>query len=102
MKFDFPFISYTVCDGNGDYVLRSTEIEIPEIDSGEYSGGQILIDHVHYYGDGSHWYVPRLNEINIRKPWTVLLPSFEGDQSRSVDPDVQRAFLMRKLYPREI
>lgn len=97
MKFDFPFISYTVCDGNGDYVLRSTEIEIPEIDSGEYSGGQMLIDHVHYYGDGSHWYVPRLNEINIRKPWTGLLPSFEGDQSRSVDPDVQRAFLMRKL-----
>lgn len=97
MKLDFPFISYTVCDGIGDYVLRSTEIEIPKIDSKEYSGGQRLIDHVHYYGDGSHWYVPRLNEINIRKPWTRLLPTFEGDQSKSADPAVQRAFLMRKL-----
>jgi hypothetical protein len=97
MKIDLPFISFIVCFGTGDYVLRSTEIEIPEIDSQEYSGGQMLIDHVHYYGDGSHWYVPRLNEINIRKPWARLLPTFEGDQSGSTDHDAQRAFLMRKL-----
>jgi hypothetical protein len=96
-KIDFPFVSYTVCNGTGEYVLRSTHIEVPEIGSREYSGGNRLIDHVHYYGDGSHWYVPRLNEINIRKPWTGLLPNFEGDQSGSNDAYGHQVFLMRKL-----
>ncbi|WP_259184569.1 hypothetical protein [Rhizobium sp. BK176] len=97
MKLEIPFISYTVCKGEGEYVLRSTEIEVPEIGSREYAGGNLLIDHVHYYGDGGHWYLPRLNEINIRKPWTGLLPNFEGDQSGSHDVDIRRAFLLRKL-----
>lgn len=96
MKLYFPFVSFIVANNRPDFVGRSTEIDIPEIDSREYEGGTNLFQHVHYRGDGSFWYVPRVNEVNVRKPRGVI-PHYEGDQSKARTDDERHCFLLRRI-----